>query len=50
MLRITLLDKTPNQTIRCRTGVLDAVETILHWICAGHVARLKDVGDYDLKH
>ena len=44
MLGVTLRDKIPNHTIRNRTGVRDAVISVLHlkWNWAGHVARMTD--------
>lgn len=44
MLGITLRDRVPNKTIRQKSGVRDAVETILKlkWNWAGHVARMTD--------
>lgn len=44
MLGITLRDRVPNEVIRRKTGVRDAVETILKlkWNWAGHVARMTD--------
>lgn len=42
MLRVTLRDKIPNERIRQRTGVIDAIQriTYLKWNWAGHVARM----------
>lgn len=44
MLGISLRDRTPNNEIRRRTGVADAVERIatLKWNWAGHIARRTD--------
>ena len=42
MLGITIRDRVPNEAIRRRTGVTDAVERMacLKWSWAGHVARM----------
>lgn len=44
MLGISLRDRVPNEIIRQRTGVNDAIEriTMLKWNWAGHVARMSD--------